>query len=191
VSGTIWLTSDTHFRHPMVAEIRGFASMGEHDETLIANWNDYVRPGDTVWHLGDVAMRPGLWPLVDRLHGTKHLITGNHDAAWPGHRDSHKHQREWLQHFASVQAFARRRIAGHQVLLSHFPYEGDHTGTERHSQYRLRDEGLWLLHGHTHWKHIQVHDRRQLHIGLDAWELHPVALHVLEGIIEAIEAEAA
>jgi calcineurin-like phosphoesterase family protein len=89
-----------------------------------------------------------------------------------------------------VSAPKAARRAGRQVLLSHFPYEGggDHTETERFTQYRLRGEGLWLLHGHTHWQHIQVHDRRQLHVGLDAWELHPVALHVLEGVIEDVEA---
>lgn len=183
MNGGTWFTSDTHFRHAMVAELRGFATAGEHDEAIIANWNDWVDPGDTVWHLGDVGMSRGFLPLVDRLHGTIHLITGNHDAVWPGHRDSHKRQREWLGHFASVQAFARRKIAGRHVLLSHFPYEGDHTAEDRHEQYRLRDEGLWLLHGHTHWQHIQWHDGRQVHVGLDAWDLRPLALSDLERVI--------
>ena len=151
MSGGIWFTSDTHFRHAMVAQIRGFSSAEEHDEAVIGRWNEAVKAADTVWHLGDVGMRSGFLPLVGRLNGTIHLIAGNHDAAWPGHRDAYKHQREWLEHFASVQAFARRKIGGHQVLLSHFPYEGDHTAEDRCGQYRLRDEGLWLLHGHTHW----------------------------------------
>jgi calcineurin-like phosphoesterase family protein len=201
MSAAVWFTSDTHFCHAMVANLRGFETAGGHDEALIQRWNEAVRPGDVVWHLGDVGMSRGFLPLVDRLNGTKHLITGNHDAVWPGHRDSHKHQREWLQYFASVQAFARRRIAGQQVLMSHFPYRGDHTETERHEQYRLRDEGLWLIHGHTHsterttlptWLHIAVGPGdigealprgRQVHVGVDAWDLRPVPLDAVEKII--------
>jgi calcineurin-like phosphoesterase family protein len=187
VSGGIFFTSDSHFRHAMVAQLRGFASAEEHDEAVISRWNETVKPADTVWHLGDVGMSRGFLPLVGRLNGTVHLIAGNHDAVWPGHRDSHRHQRGWLEHFASVQAFARRRIGGHQVLLSHFPYEGDHAAEDRCGQYRLRDEGLWLLHGHTHWQHIQVHGGRQIHVGLDAWDLAPVPLHVIEQQIAFIE----
>jgi calcineurin-like phosphoesterase family protein len=189
VSGTIWFTSDTHFRHAMVAQLRGFASAEEHDEAVIARWNDTVRPGDTVWHLGDVGMSRGFLPLLGRLHGTIHLITGNHDAAWPGHRDSHRHQREWLEHFASVQAFARRKIGARHVLLSHFPRTGDHTEVERHDQYRLRSGELPVLHGHTHSR--ERGGGAQIHVGLDAWDLRPVALHVLEHLITTSEADAA
>ncbi|HUK71381.1 MAG TPA: metallophosphoesterase family protein [Streptosporangiaceae bacterium] len=200
--GGIWFTSDTHFRHKMVAGLRGFETPEAHDYEIVRRWNAAVRPEDAVWHLGDVGMGKtddAFWACVDALNGTKHLITGNHDAAWPGHRDSHKRQREWLDHFASVQALARRRIGEHHVLLSHFPYQGDHTEVDRCGQYRLRDLGMWLLHGHTHSKERRgpFHPgiamlgaepqpvMRQLHVGLDAWDLTPVPLHVVEREIAA------
>jgi calcineurin-like phosphoesterase family protein len=207
--GTVFFTSDTHFAHRLVADLRGFASPEEHDDAIVANWNRAVGRDDIVFHLGDVGMgRPSaFWPWVDALNGEIHLITGNHDAVWPGHRDAHKHQREWLDHFASVQAFARRKIAGEQVLLSHFPYEGggDHTAEERYPQYRLPDLGLWLLHGHTHSTERRGPFRlpvcafgqepqprgRQLHVGLDAWDPAPVPLHVIEKLIAGEAREAA
>ena len=169
----VFYTSDTHFGHAMVAGLRGFESADEHDEAIIARWNSAVAPGDIVWHLGDVSLQPHarFRPLAERLNGTIHLVAGNHDRVFPGHRDAHKHQREWLATFASVQAYARRRIDGREVLLSHFPYEGDH-GEERFTQYRLRDEGVWLLHGHTHGK--EKVSGRQIHVGLDAWDLTPL-----------------
>ncbi len=54
--------SDTHFGHrailaPRMQAPRRFASIEEHDETLIARWNAAVRPDDTVWHLGDFCYR--------------------------------------------------------------------------------------------------------------------------------------
>ncbi len=205
-----WFTSDLHFSHKLVAQLRGFVRLagphdhvddgtvegcpgcfGEvgdteaHDATIIENWNRVVKPEDVVWVLGDVGMGhlPRFADQLDQLWGRKHLITGNHDDPWPGNRDSFKYQRSWLERFESVQPFARKKIDGITVLLSHFPYEGDHTDEERCLQYRLRDYGEWLLHGHTHWKHRQWHDGRQIHIGLDAWELAPVPMECIQEII--------
>lgn len=53
---TTYFTSDPHFGHRKVAEIRGFDSPEEHDAALAANWRAVVRPGDKVWVLGDLAM---------------------------------------------------------------------------------------------------------------------------------------
>lgn len=170
--GDLWFTSDTHFRHTKVAEIRGIGTVEEHDEMIIESWNSVVKPGDVVWHLGDVGMGSSskIFPLVDQLAGVKHLVTGNHDGCWPGHRDSHKQQRAWLEHFASVQAFAKRKVNDRVVLLSHFPYHGDHTDEDRFSEFRLRDAGKMysLLHGHTHSKERFTFPR-QIHVGWDAW----------------------
>lgn len=185
MSGT-WFTSDTHFDHQLVAGLRGFERPSEHDEAVVANWNATVRPGDTVWHLGDVGM--GRLARFDErigmLHGEIHLVTGNHDACSPIHRGAHKHQRQWLEcGFASIQAYARLRINGASVLLSHFPYRGsgDHTAEERYAQYRFVDEGRWLLHGHTHSTTRQY--ARQIHVGLDAWHLRPVSVDTLAALI--------
>ena len=59
-----WFTADTHFGHRHLLGAGGvshpgpFASMEEHDETLIANWNDVVGARDLVYHLGDFALGP-------------------------------------------------------------------------------------------------------------------------------------
>jgi len=192
-----------------VAGHRGFASAAEHDEAVIARWNELVRPDDLVWHLGDVGLGSETRVLEQaaRLNGRKQLVTGNHDPVWPGHRDARKHQRRWLEVFESVQAFAKIRLDGRMVVLSHFPYEGDHTADERAVQFRLRDEGEWLIHGHTHqrdrlgpnarWLHIATAGGpfreprprgRQVHAGLDAWNLSPVSDADILGVIRWHEA---
>jgi calcineurin-like phosphoesterase family protein/diadenosine tetraphosphate (Ap4A) HIT family hydrolase len=184
----VWFTSDTHFGHRAMID-RGwrpqYASVADMNADLIDRWNTSVRPADTVWHLGDWGLGPAAEHLaiLARLHGTIHLVTGNHDKPWPGNRDAHKHQAAWIRAgFASVQAFARRRIAGQQVLLSHFPYEGDHTGQDRADQYRLRDLGLPLLHGHVHdeWR-IRG---RQLNVGVDVHDFRPVHLDEVAHLLE-------
>lgn len=118
--------------------------------------------------------------VVERLHGTIHLVTGNHDEANPMHRAAHRRQREWMEVFASVQGFARRKVEGRQVLLSHYPYagEGRRDMADRYTQYRLANEGTALLHGHTHDsdQHLSHHQGTPMvHVGWEAWD-RPVGL---------------
>jgi calcineurin-like phosphoesterase family protein len=189
-----FVTSDLHLLHRLMMEKRGFATVEEHDETIIANWNKTVRPADRVRLLGDVSLAAPeeFWPLVDRLNGEIHLITGNHDAAAAQHLHAHRHQREWMDHFASVLPYARIRAEGQHVLLSHYPYAGDSEsaarpdGKDRYPEYRLRDEGLTLVHGHVHSKTQVTFSPRgslQIHVGLDAHNLTPVPLGWVQKVI--------
>jgi len=87
----IWVISDTHFNHANILKFTDsrtglrvrpeFSSVEEMNETMIQRWNEVVRPGDKVYHLGDVFFGDKdafkrLWP---RLMGSKRLIVGNHD----------------------------------------------------------------------------------------------------------------
>lgn len=119
-----WFTADTHFGHKFVADLRGFADVESHDAEIVARWNRVVRPDDIVWHLGDVTLQSYecIAEVLHQMNGTIHLIPGNHDRCSPVHRDAHKQQVIWMDRFASVQAYARRRFNGRQLLLSHYPY---------------------------------------------------------------------
>lgn len=187
----VWFTADTHFGHKaMIANgwRPQYGSTDEMDADLIDRWNTTVRPDDVVWHLGDFGMGPArlFLPIVAQLHGTIHLIAGNHDAPWSGMRDSHKAQPVWLAAgFASIQAFARRRINGTNVLLSHFPYDGDHTDEDRAEGYRMRDTGLPLIHGHVHdaW-HIRG---QQINVGVDVWDFQPAHIDAVAGLVDNVK----
>ncbi len=82
-----FLVSDTHFGHVGMcrftrhdgAKIRPWDAPEDMDEALVAAWNAVVRPGDKVYHLGDVAMARRHIATVGRCHGVKVLIKGNHD----------------------------------------------------------------------------------------------------------------
>lgn len=85
----IWIISDTHFNHSNILKfvddkgenVRAFDSLQEMNEIMIQNWNSVVRPGDLVYHLGDVFFGDQDWfkKTWPRLMGSKRLIVGNHD----------------------------------------------------------------------------------------------------------------
>ena len=64
MSRNIWVTSDTHYNHAAILgfidyqgqRVRDFASVEEMNECLLDSWNSVVKPGDLVYHLGDVFM---------------------------------------------------------------------------------------------------------------------------------------
>ena len=113
---TIRFTSDLHLFHDRVATLRGFASVAEWHRSLVERWCAQVKPQDQTWVLGDPPPGGGhlneALELIASLPGEKHLILGNHDAAHPMHRSSHRMVRRYFPVFTSVQVHARRRIAG-------------------------------------------------------------------------------
>ena len=144
-----------------------------------------------VWYTSDlhighrlVAGQQGLGAADN--YEVKYLIAGNHDGMHPMHADSHKLLPTYLEVFASVQQSARRKLAGHTLLLSHFPYV--HAGLGHHvesdnsfDQWRLPDMGAWLLHGHTR-DSIRLR-AKSIHVGVDAWVLAPVSIGTIAALI--------
>lgn len=185
---SVWFTSDHHFNHVSMTEKgwrTGFRSVAEMNDLMVSRWNEVVSTKDQVWHLGDWALgdfREGL-DMRKKLKGEIHLIPGNHDRCHPAHRDSYKWQKVYFEAgFVSVQPFARRRVSGQNVLLSHFPYAGDRHEEDRFEQFRLQDKGLWLIHGHVHelWKRRG----KQINVGVDQWDYYPVHLDTIADLVE-------
>lgn len=177
--GNQWFTSDLHLGHRFVAGLRGFDDPDEHDEVILGNLRDALRPGDVLWCLGDLAVSSPrraldlLGELFDDTGVTAHLIAGNHDPCHPMHRKGYQHQKAYLEIFDSVQPYQRTEWSGHEVWLSHFPRPGfDHHGVEsRHDNLRL--DVPWLVHGHLH-SASPVTGPGMVDVGLDAWDLRPV-----------------
>jgi len=81
----LFWVSDFHAGHnrDFLYGKRGFASVVEHDETLIRRWNDTVKDTSVVVHLGDIQFGDPdgsrLKTLLRRLRfKTLYLLTGNH-----------------------------------------------------------------------------------------------------------------
>lgn len=218
----VWFTSDLHIGHRLVARLRraqfvvdGFSDLTDeevvlwHDTLVASGWDSAVEPDDIVWVLGDISVggtsaQVGALNWIMERPGHKHLIAGNHDGCHPMHRDSHKWLPRYLDGpFESVQQSATRNIplpdSGRQrVLVSHFPYEGEgDRSPDRFTQWRLRDEGLPVIHGHVHSEKkltLSSHQHpapwglyspaKQIHVGLDAWDLNLVSLEQISELLQ-------
>ena len=131
---TVFFVSDTHFGHQNILEyiplrkILG-ATLEEHNEKLVENWNSVVKDTDTVWHLGDVVFGPATnHPYVGRLNGIKKLVMGNHDRL-----------KYIIPYFADVFGVFYWKGEG---VLSHVPLHECQVGQGKRFKYNL--------HGHLH-----------------------------------------
>ncbi|MBV7703548.1 metallophosphoesterase [Nocardia nova] len=196
----VWFLADPHVGHRLVSGLRGFDTPEAHDAELAERWDGRVGVEDQIWVLGDISVggtKAQLTALewMSRRPGVKHLVAGNHDGCHPMRSRAHHWQRIYLEVFASVQQSAVRKIDGHRVLLSHFPFhgaaDGDHTAENRFEEWRLPatgdNAGRWLLHGHTH-SSVRIRGR-MIHVGLDAHELAPVPLEWVRRVIAGTEKE--
>lgn len=123
---------------------------------MAARWNERVTASDDVWHLGDFAVgrRADAAGLLARLHGRKHLVTGNNDppavTASPG--------------WSSVQAYAELAVDGVDLVLCHYAFR----------TWRNMAKGARNLHGHSHGRLPRM--LRQHDVGVDVWDFRPVML---------------
>jgi len=129
------------------------------NEVLIQNWNDVVKPTDTVFVLGDFAMtrnaeRIKSW--VERLNGTKHLILGNHDEL--------KVWRYLDCGFASVHT----SLQIEEFILAHDP-----------AVYNALPEGSLMLCGHVHTLFKSTKDKKVINVGVDVWDYRPVSINTI------------
>ena len=136
MSKNIFFISDTHFGHANMitflnydgTRMRPFDSVEECDEFMIESWNKVVKPGDRIYHLGDVVYKcKNRDEIMQRLNGEKVLIKGNHDKDQPGW---------YMKYFKDIRG--THHIDGN-YLLSHFPIHPDSKG-----------RFIRGLHGHIH-----------------------------------------
>jgi calcineurin-like phosphoesterase family protein len=135
----IWVTSDTHFFHENIIQYCGrpFANAGLMNECLVDNWNAVVKPGDKVYHLGDVFMgmggREGIGSLLNQLHGSKRLVVGNHDDI------KFLSSGSWFKKVMMWRVFTE-----YNLLLTHVPIHQDSIHE------RIVVAGGVNVHGHIH-----------------------------------------
>lgn len=194
----IFFSSDWHFMHRRINDLsdRPFASMEEHDETLIENWNSRVKPEDYAFFLGDAALGP--WPeglmKVKRLNGKIIIIPGNHDRISSVEKESRreKYRAVYEEVFHEIGHEMEMILIGEQgppVIMSHYPPAQikDHGDVDRYPHLRPDDSGLTILHGHTHQtRKVTRLDSGALaiHVGVDSWDYRPVSM---DEILELVD----
>jgi calcineurin-like phosphoesterase family protein len=138
----VYFTSDTHFGHANILQLTGrpFADVNEMDAALYAGW-EHLKPGDTLYHLGDVTWDHTLFGIkfcLGRLwrRGVKvFLVPGNHDR-----QQAVAHAR--MRGLVELPPIYEVTHGGQKLVLSHYCI-ADWPG---------RFTGAVHLHGHSHGK---------------------------------------
>ena len=91
------------------------------NDRLLELWNETVGPGDEVWRLGDFAIRQKstvVAGFLGRLHGRKHLVTGNNDPPATTELDGWRSVQPYAARFGSGEnGIHHRRIKKYPNLL--------------------------------------------------------------------------
>ncbi len=189
----VFWTSDLHFSHANVIRYcsRPFATVEEMNEALVRNWNEVVGPEDTVYCLGDFSLSFSAAQLFSkRLMGKKKLVPGNHDWCHPSHKKARGERiKDQIKAYEDLgwevlSIFSEYDFEGvARVNVCHLPYRFDSTD-DRHSDYRLVDDGRFLICGHVHEKWTKK--GKMINVGVDRHNYRPISS---SKVIELINTE--
>jgi calcineurin-like phosphoesterase family protein len=170
----IFLISDTHFGHDRIRIHcnRPWHTIEEHDEALITNWNNVVKRGDIIYHLGDFAMIPKqddgtprmklYRKLRMRLNGKIILIKGNHDQMA---------EAVYKECFSEVYDLREIKINGEKIVLCHYPLRS----------WNAAFHGRKHIFGHVHGRLERVDTGVSCDVGVDVpdWNYAPAPIEVV------------
>lgn len=117
----IYFTADTHFCHSNIINLSGrpFKSISHMNQTLIQNWNSYVKEQDEIYILGDLFYRgtgSQVNEILNKLKGKKYLIRGNHDK-FLDYDDFDSSAFEWVKDYYVLDYEKRKFILFHYPIL--------------------------------------------------------------------------
>jgi len=154
----IFFTSDHHFNHKNICKYvaRPFSNVLNMNEELIKRWNEVVKKGDIVYHLGDFAFGDPT-PFRARLNGQIYLIEGNHDKMTT--------KVAQVNFIKVVQQFRVKSVDPH-IWLCHY----------RMYTWPQRQYNVWHLYGHSHGRSEDT-TRKDLSLEtcVECWDYYPAS----------------
>lgn len=172
----IYFTADEHHGHRNIIKFcaRPFTSLNHMTEELVRRHNEVVKPGDLVYHIGDMFWRTyGLQAAVDtmdRLNGTHFYILGNHCELFefPLLREKFV----WVRDRAKITAVEGPKMG---IVLDHY---AGRVWNKSHN-------GSWQLYGHTHAVLDEEPFLLSCDVGVDAWNYYPVSIEQIREKMES------
>ena len=168
---SIWFTADTHFGHANVSAYcsRPYQTVSEMDEALIANWNQAIRPDDTVYHLGDFTLggQEQARTCFARLNGRISVVPGGHDKQWISkdeYLSKSGHPVVILPNLQTIKISIPDLDKPQILVLCHYAmrvWDRSHYGS-------------WQLYGHSHGNLPPLPN--SLDVGVDNWDYAPLPL---------------
>jgi len=172
----VWFTSDTHFGHKNIIKHckRPYENASIMDEDMIAKWNSVVKPADEVGHLGDFSFHRSDWRpdqhILERLHGTKHAIVGNHDSAQFMRKCD-----EWITVTEGVKEMSfKLNDESYHFVLSHYPLR----------EWNGFFHGAYHLFGHVH--AMMAPYCRSMDVGVDTNNFMPYSLEEIINVLKPV-----
>lgn len=170
---SVWFYSDPHFDHANIIRYcnRPFISAEEMNNTLLREYHNRVKQGDTVYFLGDMTFGRGskgarywLDKLQSRCDAKFYYIKGSHD------NDIHPA----TNGLAVVEVASEKVISvnGEQVLLIHDPAQVDPSWKG------------WVVHGHVHNYRPVLWKTHHINVSCDAVGFRPVSVNYIVGLIK-------
>lgn len=176
-------TGCTHFGHKNIIALasRPFEDVTEMNETLIRNWNRVVKDGDTIYHLGDVAMTTTVQTrdFIKQLNGNIVFTRGNHDkdAMLLGLQQARGFGGRVLTPSSYHESTPKTpKPADPMIVMCHYPL----------ADWNGRYRGALHVHCHTH-SHSAMGSpqvppmQHRVNVSVEAWDYTPASLEqVLE-----------
>lgn len=189
----VFWTSDLHFDHKMMVRrfraSMGWASPEAMTDYLIEQWNAIVpERGARVYVLGDFSFANAARTIeiLDRLHGEKCLVRGNHDKVVD--KAEVKKRFTWIKDYDKVKItdpaspYQNKHggditTPGEQpIIMSHYPMlTWDGSG-----------HGSWMLHGHCHGNLNEsiLPPAKRLDVGVDVHNFRPITYEQIKAIMD-------
>ena len=160
----IWFTSDEHYGHKNIIKYcdRPYAFVKDMDEAIIGNFNSRVKPGDTVYHLGDFTLKNYDYAIkyMHQLNGYHFFIKGSHDS--------------WLTEGGECGGSYLKEIKeeGKTIVLCHYAMR----------RWPKSHYGAWHLYGHSHGTLPSY--GLSYDVGVDNNNFYPVSFEQLKEIMK-------
>ncbi len=155
---TLYFTSDLHLGHKNIIQYsnRPFTSVEEMDAELIARYNSKVKPGDTVYDLGDFSFKKPNEYLV-QLNSQPIRIKGSHD---------HDLKENVSPRMLVISPKDLVDEYGNQIhiTLCHYPMRS----------WEMSHYASWHLYGHHHGT-LEPYGL-SFDVGVDCWDYYPISL---------------
>lgn len=143
-------------------------------KVITENWNERIKPGDTVFYLGDFSFgKPDVY--LSKLNGNISLIKGNHD----------KYQKI-KDHFRDINQHIFAQIGPFNCLLNHRPIHSEGTydpfrDSDPYFRYGTSDIDFVICgHVHNKWKIMG----KNYNVGVDVHDFKPINLDELVADLE-------
>ena len=163
-----YFTADLHLGHQKIINYchRPFKTADEMDAQIFKNFSQIIKPGDTLYILGDLSFDRGKGTAFLKLFKKDQVrfILGNHDEAFD--RDYMKDYTKTCTEIKDIKA------EGQKITLCHYPMRA----------WKGSSHNAWQLYGHCHGR--MSGKGKQMDVGVDTHNYMPYSLDEIRTIMD-------